>query len=226
MEQRCTHTTFKTAIFDFDGTIIDSSDAVLEVMGKLADQYGFRALTAEELAEIRTKPLAERLRIMGIPKWKVPGMARTALRHFSDLMDQFPLYEGIGSVIEQAEEAGMRLFILSSNNRKNIDRCLERHDITSFEAIRTASGLFSKTRHLKRMMRRFRIDASSAVYIGDELRDMEAAHAAGLQAIAVTWGYDERPLLESGKPEYIADRVEELRSLLLPLPNDSERVST
>ncbi|MFW6234740.1 MAG: HAD hydrolase-like protein, partial [Spirochaetota bacterium] len=111
---------------------------------------------------------------------------------------------------------GMDLFILSSNNRKNIDRCLARYNITDFRAVRTASGLFSKARYLKRMVRRFRIDSSSAVYIGDELRDVEAAHAAGLQAIAVTWGYDDRPLLETGNPDHIADTVEELRALLLP----------
>ena len=205
----------RTAIFDFDGTIIDSSGAVLEVMGKLSQQYKFRSLSAEELAEIRTKPLAERLRIMGIPKWKVPGIARTALGHFSDLIDTFPLYDGIQSLIEDASKKDIALYILSSNNRKNIYRSLERHDIHQFRAVRTASGLFSKARHLKRMIRKFGIDGAHAVYIGDELRDVEAAHETGLRSVAVCWGYDNRPLLESGHPTYIAETVDELRNILI-----------
>ncbi len=214
MSERDTQSNITTAIFDFDGTIIDSSSAVLEVMRKLSVRYRLPVLSAEDLAEIRTRPLSDRLAILGIPRWKVPFIARTALRHFSNLMDSFPLYEGMEELLDELSRTGVTLYILSSNSKKNIRRCLKRHGISSFSAIRTASGLFSKARHLKRMMNRFDIDSRNAVYIGDELRDITAAHEAGLPAIAVSWGYDTRELLVQGDPERIVDSVDDLKTVI------------
>lgn len=57
--------------------------------------------------------------------------------------------------------------------------------------------------------------AESAVMIGDSVMDLQTAHAAGIDAIAVTWGYHDREALERENPAVVVEQVEELAGVLL-----------
>ena len=57
--------------------------------------------------------------------------------------------------------------------------------------------------------------AGPAVYVGDAVVDIEAARAAGLDSIAVTWGAGDAEALDAAGPTAVATSVNELRSLLL-----------
>ena len=59
------------------------------------------------------------------------------------------------------------------------------------------------------------VDRKKAVYIGDSEVDIETARNAGMDCIAVSWGYRDRWMLEASGAEVIADNVEQLKHLLL-----------
>lgn len=194
-----------TAIFDFDGTIADSREAIVDIMQQMSREYGFREVSRDEMLELRELPVRQRLRRLGIRSWEIPRLAKRSLELFSDHMTSFPIYDGIREMLRELHAADIDTQILSSNNVANIRRCLDANELDHFTHIYSARGLFAKHRMLKRILRQHRIKPSNAVYIGDELRDIEAARRAGMPAVAVSWGYDSPGLLQSGKPDYLAD---------------------
>ena len=58
-------------------------------------------------------------------------------------------------------------------------------------------------------------DASEAVYVGDAIYDVQAAKAAGMDQIAVTWGAGDRTALMLAEPTAVVDSVDELERWLL-----------
>jgi phosphoglycolate phosphatase len=57
------------------------------------------------------------------------------------------------------------------------------------------------------------LDRNHVLYIGDETRDIEAAHKAGVRVAAVTWGYNNAEMLKRFSPDYLVSRPHELLSL-------------
>jgi len=62
----------------------------------------------------------------------------------------------------------------------------------------------------RRVLRRAGVPAADAVAFGDEVRDIEAARAAGITCAAVTWGYAAPEALRAHAPDFVFDRMEEV----------------
>ena len=99
--------------------------------------------------------------------------------------------------------------VLSSNTEDNIAAFLKKNGLELFEHIRS-SNLFGKDKAIGRFMRQLGLQTDELLYVGDELRDIEACKKAGVRIVAVAWGYDPLPLLVSGNPDGIAKTPEEL----------------
>jgi phosphoglycolate phosphatase len=74
----------------------------------------------------------------------------------------------------------------------------------------TGSNAFGKPRLLKDLLAASDISPANAIYVVDEVRDIEAARSVGVRCIAVTWGYNERRILEAASPDVIVDEPGEL----------------
>ena len=74
--------------------------------------------------------------------------------------------------------------------------------------------LFGKGKALKRILRAERLTRADVLYIGDELRDVEAAKKAGVKVAAVAWGFHTAELLRSGSPDYVVRDVSELMGVV------------
>lgn len=75
-------------------------------------------------------------------------------------------------------------------------------------------GVFGKGPALRQLLRDQNFDVTQAVYVGDELRDVEAAKSIGMRVVAVSWGFASRQNLEAAKPTGLADNPEELMRIL------------
>ena len=101
--------------------------------------------------------------------------------------------------------------ILSSNDRRNIDLLLKKYDIAHyFDFIYTEKNIFSKDKKLKFILKLFRLRHEDIIYIGDEVRDIQAAKRAGINNIAVTWGYNNPKILISAKPTALVENPKQL----------------
>jgi phosphoglycolate phosphatase len=202
------------AIFDFDGTIADSLTLAIEQYNLIAPRFRTRPIDVAELPRLRRLGAAAAMREHGISLWKVPLLVRSMRKALHAHLDAISPAPGVVDAIRALHGAAVPCSVLSTNTNASITRFMERHDALLFEHVAGGASMFGKARALRRLLRRARLAPERVYYIGDEVRDVEAARGAGIRSIAVSWGYaDRQALLESG-PTHLVDHAGELLQLL------------
>ncbi len=202
-------------VFDFDGTLADSREVLVRLYNELAARNGYGQLTAGNLDELRRLTILERCSRLGVPPYRLPFLGMQLIRSLRGTMTSVPFNEGIPELLEELRGRGLKLFILSSNSEENIRAFLAQHSAGAWvDGIHSGSSLFGKARRLRALMRKAGLRPEQLVYVGDELRDVQACREAGVRAIAVLWGADAEELLRAGSPDAIAARPAEIAGWL------------
>jgi phosphoglycolate phosphatase len=197
-------------IFDFDGTIADSFDYVLQYLSLEAR----REVPLKEDAEAyRKKSMREMAMMLGIPLWRLPVIYFSGRRTMRAHMEKVNAFKGLPEVIKALHEQGNHLYIISANSAKNIRHFLHRYELSHcFNAVKGSSGIFGKINLIKNLRRRFKIK-DDVWYIGDELSDIASAKVAGVNVVAVTWGFAEPEAIRRLEPNLVIDKPHELLKL-------------
>ncbi len=210
----------KCVTFDFDGTIADTRAIFTDVYNTiLVPRYGGRKMEEGDIEKLRKFSLYKKLRYLKVKTIKIPLFVKAARTEVSKRIKDFPLFEGIDTVMERLKKKGYIIGVISSNRRKSIRRFLELKNITVVDHIYSDIGasLFVKGRTIKRFLRKNTIAKENFVYVGDELRDVEACKRVGVGIIAVTWGWDSIEAIKKGKPDYIADTPADIEKGVLQM---------
>ncbi|HXP98045.1 MAG TPA: HAD hydrolase-like protein [Telmatospirillum sp.] len=206
---------YKLIIFDFDGTLADSLSTLQGTLNKAAARFGFRQLTDDEFVMLRSRGNREFIRYLGVPMWKVPMIAANMRRMASDDADSLSLFPGAGAVLRRLHDAGIGLAVVSSNSRATIVRVMGAEIAALFSHYECGVGIFGKAAKFRKVLRRMDLPGSSAIAIGDEARDIDAAHEAGIDAGAVTWGFATSELLRCHTPEILFNSMSEIADRLV-----------
>jgi len=178
---------YRLAIFDFDGTLSDSLPWFRGVLNEVADRFGFRRVDADEAEALRHCGPREVMQQLGVPMWKLPAISA----HVRDLKGRcdIPLFEGARELIAGLAGRGVDLAMISSDAEVGIRRSLGPEAAARFGHYDCSASVFGKAPKIRKALKRFGHGADKAIYIGDEVRDAEAAAKAGVAFGAVTWGY-------------------------------------
>jgi phosphoglycolate phosphatase len=198
---------FDLVMFDFDGTLADSAEWMFGVLNELADRYGFRQVTSAEIDMLRGRPNREIIAYLGVPTWQLPAIARTARERAR--ADAIRLFRGAGETLDRLAAAGVAVAVVSSNGEDAVRRVLGSH-AASVRYWACGASLFGKARKMRQVLRAAGVDPSRAAAVGDETRDIDAARAAGVTAIAVTWGYATSAALREAKADILVSGWREL----------------
>jgi phosphoglycolate phosphatase len=205
---------YPLVIFDFDGTLADSFPWVLRAMDDVADRFKFRRVLPGELEELRYCDAREVMRRLGVPRWKLPMIARYVRTRMAADVDQISLFPGAGEMLDQLADAGLRLAVVSANGEPTIRTVLGPH-ARRISAISGGVSLFGKRGKLLRTCRLAGVEPRRALVIGDEIRDLNAAKAARMAFGAVTWGLTRPEALIAGKPDALFHQMADIPSHLL-----------
>lgn len=192
-------------IFDFDGTLADSFDYVFNwLVAKTRPQSrthydDFRGLSKYELAlKLRIWP------------WHWAALLKAGRRQMLTDIEQIKLFEGMGEVIKQLHADGHKLFIVSANSQSTVSRFLEMQGLDSYFQAIEGDATFNKAAAIRRLLDRYQLDQTKTWYVGDEAHDIVSAHRAGIQSMAVTWGYNNLERLAKKRPERLVFTTSEL----------------
>jgi phosphoglycolate phosphatase len=206
---------FKLVVWDFDGTLADSLATAVGIFNRLAPELGFRPL--EDVSGARGLSTRQFLRQQGISLWRLPRLVRKYHAAAAEEADKLKLAAGLADVLARVAGSGVRLGVLSSNREDNIRRCLRANGAEGhFAFVVGYPRLFGKAKALKRILRAERLTRTDVLYVGDELRDVEAAKKAGVRVAAVTWGFHTEALLRTGEPDFVVRDARELVGLMNP----------
>jgi phosphoglycolate phosphatase len=188
--------------FDFDGTLADSAAWFIEAMRDLAGVHGYKRVSDAEVAALRSMPSRQVMKALGIRFWQVPAIARQMRQRSLTDAASINLFPGIADVMSQLESAGVTVAVVSSNGEAAVRAVLgpaARH----VREFRCSASIFGKARKIDSLRRQLGIPPSRVLHIGDETRDIDAAHKAGVAAGAVLYGYADAAPLLALQPELV-----------------------
>ena len=190
-------------LFDFDGTLGDTFHQGFEILNILAAEFGFRPLPPEELEFARDLSTSELMKHLGISRMKLHKISKRGTEEIGKRIHTVQTFPGVPEMIRHLHKAGFHLGVLTSNSESNVQVFLKDKNLELFDFIESSSKLLGKGSVLRRLMKEHRLKAKEILLIGDELRDIEAAHDVGVHMAAVTWGYNSRAVLEAAEPDYL-----------------------
>lgn len=198
----------KTFIFDFDGTIADSFELVVDIAYELLD---IDPLSTQEIAHLRRLPLLKVARELHIPFTRIPRLIFKGRSLMTQRMGEVQPCAGMPQAIRALAELDCRLLLISSNGAHNVRTFLRAHGLEQyFESVHGGVGLFDKSGAVRKVLKRQHIDKNDCYYVGDEVRDAQAAKKAGVHAVSVTWGYQDAQALEDCKPFAVIHKPSQL----------------
>lgn len=200
----------KHIIFDFDGTIVDSLDLSFHIYNELATKFKYSPVTREDMHILKNAPLKERFKTVGLPLYKIPKMTFEVMTLYNNGIKHLKAFDGINELLDNLKNEGVNLSVLSSNSVKNITDFFENNNIVGFDNIISSNNLFGKHKTLKKFMKHNNLTSDEIIYVGDELRDVEACKKMAVKVIAVLWGFDPKNLLETGNPDCFAIEPEDI----------------
>jgi phosphoglycolate phosphatase len=199
-----------TLIFDFDGTLADSFDATLRVANALAPEFGYRPAQPHEIEGLRASSYRNIAAQLRIPWHKIPRIARRIRKELSCSVAEMKTFEGLPGVLLELRQRRIRLGILTSNDRDNVERFLIARDLMHFDFISSSASVWGKRRRLAALLRRRGLKAAEVAYVGDEVRDIEATKPLQVCMVAVAWGYTSMAHLASHAPDHLVLKPIEL----------------
>ena len=202
-------------LFDFDGTLVDSMAIGMKAFNTIGARLGYPAIQTEDLDALMRKPIRERFRHYGVPMVKLPVLAVDFYREYKKSLEELHFFDGIPEMLQQLVDAGVKLSVMSSNDPEIIDTYMHRHNIHIFHRIVGSSRLFGKDRMIRRYMRSEKISPDQLMYVGDELRDIEACKKVGVPIIWVSYGFDHEELVAPAQPDFQARCPEEVAAIVL-----------
>jgi HAD superfamily hydrolase (TIGR01509 family) len=204
----------KVIIFDFDGTLADTIDILLSITNRLSAEFGFKSATKEELAQLSNLTSWQLLRYSGISIFKFPLLIRKLKAELRSEIPNIQLFPGIKEVLLELKKLGFQLGIITSNSRENVLASLERNGLQDTFTFIYSASTFGKHKVINSWLKREHINPKQVVYVGDEIRDIEAARKTGIKVIAVAWGFNSQEALVAHNPDFLIKRPQELIEIM------------
>lgn len=211
---------YKYILFDFDGTLTDSSEGIFRSLTYAFESYGHGTPSLELLKKFIGPPLhysfKEFCGFDGIHAQEMTDKYRERYRVKGYLESR--LYEGVPETLKSLKEKGYILATASSKPLHFVESICEELDIkkyfdylggTSFD-----NTSESKADVIKNAMDALGADRENTLMVGDRLFDIEGAHKVGIPCCAVLYGFGSREEFEEYKAEYIVEKATDILSLV------------
>ena len=201
---------YRLIIFDSDGTLADTLPWMRSQFNELAKEHGFRQVEPHEYERFRDLHGGALLRELGLPLWKLPRVVTAMRRRMAAHTGEFDTFPGIREMLTRLTAGGAQLAVVSSNSRENVERVLGTEDAKRITHWACGVSMLGKASKLRQVVRQSGVARTEAIYIGDEIRDGEAAAKAGVAFGAVTWGQHGAEALGAQRPAEIFTTVREM----------------
>jgi len=200
----------KAIIFDFDGTIADSFEVFVHAIEVVLKRKPF---TTSDIKELRQYSMPEVMKRLNIKKWQLPMLVMKGRREVDRRMDDVTIFKDMPEVLKKLSENGCKLYIVSSHTPEGIETFLDKYHISQyFSGIYGNVSLLGKAKTLKKLQREHELTSNECVFVGDEVRDIQAARKAGMKCIAVSWGFNAPNALKAHHPTVLASSPADLIS--------------
>ena len=216
---------FKVALFDLDGTVLNTLDDLADAVGAVLAANGMPSRTRDEIRSFVGNGIAK-LIARSVPSGTDTATIDKVVAEFkayyaAHCADKTAPYAGVLEMLAALREKGVRTAVVSNKADFAVQPLVKQYfgdlfDMALGEDVekRPAKPAPDMVRHV---LETLGAKAADAVYIGDSDVDVLTAQNAGLACIAVTWGFRDRECLEAAGATVFANTPTELQNLILGL---------
>ena len=213
----------RLAVFDCDGTLVDSQHSIVACMSTAFAAAGLAAPLADAVRRVVGLPLIECVGRLA------PALAAADCRRVAELYKQAftdlrsaaaleePLFPGMRELIDALDQEGIMLGIATGKGQRGLRMVLEQHGLLGrFVTLQTADDAPGKPHPemLRRAMAEAGAGPATTAMIGDTTYDILMARNAGTAAIGVAWGYHPPAELHAAGAHAVVDTAHEVRAWL------------
>lgn len=196
-------------LFDFDGTLADTISLGITLLNSYSDKFGYKKLDLEKNKGLSALQL---MSVAQISFWKLPYLVCFFKKKLVESGSQIKMINGVQTMLSELKNAGFKMGILTSNSLQTVQNFLKTYEIESyFSYIKTDVPVFGKKRALSKAKRQIKSDF---IYVGDELRDVEACRKNDIPVVSVCWGFNSFEVLEQNNPKMVAKNTAEAVNLI------------
>jgi 2-phosphoglycolate phosphatase len=193
----------RAVLFDLDGTLADTAPDLAAAVNRMRVEQGHEPLPIECLrpfASAGARGLLHAAYGIKPENAEYGALRETFLEYYAErVCEQTRLFPGIAELLAELKARGIAWGIVTNKATRFTERI-----VAALKLAPDCVACGDTTPHLKphpapllHACSQVRVGPADCTYLGDDLRDMKAAHAAGMRAIAVEWGYHHP---ESGGP--------------------------
>jgi phosphoglycolate phosphatase len=212
----------RLAIFDCDGTLVDSGHTIFVAMEQALTEHGLECPSPELCRRIIGLSLVEAIAqlVPSVDPERHHAVAETYKQRFHQLrlagLVSEPLFDGVLDLLQQLEDDGWLLAVATGKSDRGLGHCLEGHGIHArFVSLQTADRHPSKPHPSMALMAMADAGAEpgATIVVGDTSFDMRMARAAGAYGIGAAWGYHSREELRAAGAAAVATSPAEVTRL-------------
>jgi phosphoglycolate phosphatase len=211
---------FDLIVWDWDGTLADSTGMIAHALVEAAGQVGLPKLALQEARHVIGLGLREAIETLfsDISQEQAQALAKQYTINYYAGEQEIPLFEGAVALIAELGRRGYKQAVATGKGRRGLNLALDRSAVAKyFQATRTVDECFSKPhpQMLDELMDLLVATPERTLMIGDSAYDLQMAQNAGVQSLAVTYGaHTSEQLLKFG-PKGIFNTFDDLSEWLL-----------
>ncbi|NOY71703.1 MAG: HAD hydrolase-like protein [Gammaproteobacteria bacterium] len=214
---------YKLVIFDFDGTLADTVHLFMDITNKAADKFNFNQIQDHERDRLRGFSARQICQHLNVAWWKIPSISVYMRSSITKHLNMINLFSGVSDMLEYLSNHDVKLAIVSSNSMRNIAYLLGPKNTALIYAFECDTKIFGKSKRLKKIISQLEIKRHEAIYVGDEIRDMDASKKIQMASGAVAWGYTTSEALKNQFPDEFFESMEDLRNKIVPANRMGDR---
>lgn len=225
---------YKGVIFDLDGVIFDSIDAITQAIEDGINKYKLNVDIKEALEEIAI--LIEDLQNFPIPKiilnaydllnvkllegTRVLKKLRIAIyvfNQYNTYKEDAGIFEGIDKIIQAINEKNLKLAILTNNKNTHAEDVLKRFDLDKYFELIIGFNEVTKVKPspegIQKILKEWNMKPNEVIFIGDMATDVQAGKAANVKTICVASGLASKESLLKNNPDILVENTQGLKEL-------------
>lgn len=200
-----------TLIFDFDGTLAQTLILTRDIYNTVANDLRLPLITDEDMKTIRDKSAREVFKIAHLSPLMLPKVILRIQSQMKHRLHEAKVVPGMPQVLREMYRGGTKLGIVSSNSEENLIAFLKMNKLYPyFDFIHSEKNIFGKGKVLANVLRTYKLEREYTLYVGDEVRDIEAARDAKMKIVSVTWGFNSEEKLLASAPDYLVRKPKDL----------------
>ncbi len=210
---------YQLIVFDWDGTLMDSTSHIVNCMQQAITQLSLPPLEDTAISHIIGLGLNEAIYAL------YPDASLETVEHLANTYRQTwlnnpidsPLFDNAYNLIKRLSEQNYFLGVATGKSRRGLNKVLKSTDLERyFHATRCADECHSKPhpQMIEELINYFGVTAKETLMIGDTEYDLQMAHNAGTDSLAISHGAHDITTLRACQPQAIVDNLQQVEHFL------------